>query len=60
MTPNDSYLQFVADHLAVSPDDLELIAADESTCTFTQLSTGRTHIADVIVGSEGPVVTLRD
>ncbi len=57
---DDTYLQFIADHLAVSPDDLELVTSGETTCTFRRVSTGRTHVADVRVGPEGPVVTLRD
>ncbi len=43
-----------------SLDDLVLVDSDDASWTFTDLRTGRTHVADITIGPEGPAVTLRD
>ena len=54
----DETRQFVADHLEVELDDLELIATTGNSCTCRLASSGTAHTAHVTIGPEGPVVTV--
>lgn len=51
-------LQLIADHLGAELDDLEFIDRTPTTCTFRTLSSGKTHIATIGVGPEGPIVSI--
>ena len=55
---HDDVRQAVADQLEIELDDLELLDHSETSYTFRQVSTRRTHTAEVVVGPEGPVITV--
>ncbi len=56
----DDVRQAVADHLEVDLEDLELIDNSQTSYTFRQVSTRQTHVAEVVVGPEGPAITVVD